>query len=199
MPSSTSVRAPARRSLPPPAYVGRWLLALSIAAGIATGVGLFTFRYAEGLSYFSTDPKACVNCHIMRPQYSAWLTSSHHTVAGCIDCHLPHAFIPKYLAKAENGYRHSKEFTAQTFPEPIVIGARGREILQENCVGCHTGLVHQIATGPRRAADGLDCVHCHISVGHGERTGLGGPLHYPPEELHSADSAPNPSATRDGT
>ena len=169
----------ARSSLPPPADVGRWLLALCIAVGVAAGVGLFTFRYAEGLSYFSTDPKACMNCHIMRPQYAAWLTSSHHTVAGCIDCHLPHAFIPKYLAKAENGYRHSKEFTAQTFPEPITIRARGRSILQQNCVECHSGLVHEIASGPRGAADALDCVHCHLSVGHGERAGLGGPLRYP--------------------
>lgn len=163
----------------------RWLIALAVAIGIAGGVGLFTFRYAEGLSYFSTDPKACVNCHIMRPQYSAWLTSSHHRVATCIDCHLPHAFIPKYLAKAENGYRHSKEFTAQTFPEPIAIRARGREILQENCVHCHDGLVHDIAGGARGERDQLSCVHCHLSVGHGERSGLGGPLHYPDERAEA--------------
>jgi cytochrome c nitrite reductase small subunit len=194
---SSSAAPPHRRSLPPPAYVGRWLLALCITLGLAAGVGLFTFRYAEGLSYFSTDPTACINCHIMRPQFAAWQASSHHGVAGCVDCHLPHAFIPKYLAKAENGYRHSKEFTAQTFPEPIAIRQRGREILQENCVHCHSDLVHDIATGPRGAADALDCVHCHLSVGHGERAGLGGPLHYPPYE---ANAHATPDANhRDGT
>jgi cytochrome c nitrite reductase small subunit len=67
------------------AYVGRWLLALSVSLGLLAGVGIYTFRYAEGLSYFSTDPAACMNCHIMRPQYNAWLSSSHHTVATCID------------------------------------------------------------------------------------------------------------------
>jgi cytochrome c nitrite reductase small subunit len=193
MSSSTSA-APRRSSFPPPAYVGRWLLALSIAMGVAAGVGLFTFRYAEGLSYFSTDPRACMNCHIMRPQYAAWLTSSHHGVAACIDCHLPHALVPKYLAKAENGWRHSKEFTAQTFAEPIAIQARGKQILQDNCVHCHGDLVHAIASGPRGAADALDCVHCHLSVGHGERAGLGGPLHYPP--FTAARGTPS---TRDGT
>jgi cytochrome c nitrite reductase small subunit len=197
-PISARALAAARSSLPPPADLGRWLLALSIAVGVAAGVGVFTFRYAEGLSYFSTDPKACMNCHIMRPQYAAWLTSSHHTVAGCVDCHLPHAFIPKYLAKAENGYRHSKEFTAQTFPEPIAIRARGREILQQNCVECHDGLVHEIASGPRDA-DALDCVHCHLSVGHGERAGLGGPLHYPAETPQRANTTPSARATPDGT
>lgn len=157
----------------------RWLWALCIAFGTFAGIGLYTFRYAEGLSYFSSDPTACMNCHIMRSQYASWQNASHHAVAVCIDCHLPHALLPKYLAKAENGYRHSKEFTAQTFPEPIAIRARGREILQANCVHCHEGLVHDLARGPRGRADELTCVHCHLSVGHGGRTGLGGPLHYP--------------------
>jgi cytochrome c nitrite reductase small subunit len=166
-------------------YAGRWLFALAIALGLAAGLGLYTFRYAEGLSYLSTDPRACVNCHIMRPQYDAWQKSSHHNVAKCVDCHLPHSFLAKYVAKTENGYRHSKEFTAQTFPEPIVIRARGREILQENCVYCHGDLVHDVASGPRGDSDELRCVHCHLSVGHGERAGLGGPLHYDREQAAS--------------
>jgi hypothetical protein len=40
---------------------------LAIAFGIFVGIGGYTFRYAEGLSYFSTDPAACANCHIMQP------------------------------------------------------------------------------------------------------------------------------------
>jgi cytochrome c nitrite reductase small subunit len=150
---------------------------LAVAVGLAAGVGGYTFRYAEGLSYFSTDPKACVNCHIMRPEFEAWQRSSHHAVAKCIDCHLPHAFIPKYLAKAENGYRHGKKFTTQMFDEPIVVQAAGRAILQDNCVRCHEPLVHALATGPRGARDELTCTHCHAGVGHGERAGLGPSLH----------------------
>lgn len=176
--SSTQPTNAVSSSRPPVTYAGRWLLALAGVLGLAAGLGLYTFRYAEGLSYLSSDPRACMNCHIMRPQYDAWLKSSHHTVAKCIDCHVPHSFFSKYLTKAENGYRHSKEFTAQTFPEPIAIRARGSEILQENCIYCHGNLVHDIASGPRGDADALRCVHCHVSVGHGERSGLGGPLHY---------------------
>ncbi len=160
----------------------RWALALVIALGLAAGVGAYTFRYAEGLSYFSTNPTACVNCHIMQPQYDAWQKASHHAVATCIDCHLPHTFVAKYIAKAENGYRHSKEFTAQTFAEPITLQPRARVILQDNCISCHGALTHGNAgavvgaDGPAAAA--LQCVHCHLSVGHGERAGLGGPLRY---------------------
>jgi len=40
--------------------------------GVLLGLGGTTFDYAEGLSYLSTDPAACANCHIMQPQYDAW-------------------------------------------------------------------------------------------------------------------------------
>ena len=171
-PTSTPAARPLR-------YVGPWLALACIAIGLAAGIGSYTFRYAEGLSYLSTDPRACVNCHIMRPQYDAWQKSSHHGVAVCVDCHLPHAFVPKYIAKAENGYRHGEKFTTGNFAEPIVVQARGREILQENCVGCHADVSHELTVGPRGSE--LQCVHCHAGVGHGERTGLGAPLHYPRE------------------
>ena len=91
---------------------GAALAVLGALVGVLLGVGGYTFFYAEGLSYMSTDPKACVNCHIMRPQYDSWQKSSHHNVAKCVDCHLPHDFIGKYIAKSENGYHHSMGFHA---------------------------------------------------------------------------------------
>jgi cytochrome c nitrite reductase small subunit len=177
------------RSMFPPA-LSWWPWFLACVLGVAVGLGTYTFGYAKGLSYFGTDPAACANCHIMEPQYAGWQKASHHTVARCIDCHLPESFIPKYLAKAENGYRHGKLFTTQTFEEPITIKAAGREILQANCERCHADLVHGLLSrsgyghdpeGQRSArerelaAQGVDCVHCHWTVGHGERAGLGGP------------------------
>lgn len=154
-------------------HLGLWLT-LSIGLGVALGVGGFTFRYAEGLSYFSREPSACANCHIMRSQYDGWQKASHHTVAVCVDCHLPHDFVPKYLAKAENGYRHSKEFTAQTFAEPIFIKPRGAEILQENCVRCHSAVTAEMTAGQAEHGRQIECVHCHANVGHGESARLGG-------------------------
>ena len=151
-------------------------MALAVTIGVAAGIGAYTFRYARGLSYLSTDPKACVNCHIMQPQYDAWQKASHHTVAVCVDCHLPHDFVRKYLAKTENGWRHGEKFTTQQFVEPIVVQAKGRAILQENCLRCHGDLVHEIVRTARTAEDELRCTHCHAGVGHGEKTGIGGPL-----------------------
>jgi len=159
---------PARR------LVSRRLLLLAAAAGIALGVSAFTFSYAEGLSYFSTDPKACANCHIMNDQYASWTKGPHHGDARCVDCHLPHDTVEKYLAKALNGYHHSKGFTLQDFHEPILIKRRNAEILQNNCLRCHGDLVHDAlvagARGPQptEVEDGR-CVHCHRGVGHGAR------------------------------
>lgn len=151
-------------------------LVVAIVVGVAAGVGGFTFHYAGGLSYFSPDPKACANCHIMQPQYDSWQKTSHHTSATCVECHLPHAFVPKYLAKAENGWKHSSAFTLQDFEEPIRIKGRNIRSLQENCVRCHGDLAHpQLTSGRRdREDDVLPCVHCHASAGHGEKAGLGG-------------------------
>jgi cytochrome c nitrite reductase small subunit len=146
-----------------------WVLA--IACGVAAGIGMYTFVYAKGFSYLKTDPVACTSCHIMQPEYAGWQKSSHHTSAVCVDCHLPEAFIPKYLAKLENGYRHGKLFTTQEFEEPITVKAKGLEILQANCERCHGGLVHELALN-----EPLQCIHCHWTVGHGERAGIGGPL-----------------------
>jgi cytochrome c nitrite reductase small subunit len=166
----------------------RLSLVLAGALGVAAGVGAYTFSYAKGLSYFGTEPSACVNCHIMEPQYAGWQKGSHHAVARCIDCHLPASFVPKYIAKAENGYRHGKLFTTQTFEEPITVKAPGMRILQENCVRCHADLVHGIigpssaelddARGRSPAASEAQCTHCHWTVGHGERAGLGGPMRW---------------------
>jgi cytochrome c nitrite reductase small subunit len=196
-----SVRRSVLRSIYPRSPETALPLLFAVVLGIAVGVGIYTFNYAKGLSYFGTEPSACVNCHIMEPQYAGWQKSSHHAVARCIECHLPHSFIPKYLAKAENGYRHGKLFTTQSFEEPITVKPAGLAILQANCERCHSDLVHdllgvgdyglsndggdesaEVARGPVRgagirhdAAEGVQCIHCHSNVGHGERAGLGPP------------------------
>ena len=146
---------------------------ISILVGILIGIGLFTFHYAEGLSYFSTDTKACTNCHIMQPQFDSWQKASHHTSATCVDCHLPHEFIGKYIAKADNGYRHSKVFTFQDFHEPIMMSPQNSRILQNNCLRCHNSMVHGLAIGNTNNTKIVQCVHCHSTVGHSEKTGMG--------------------------
>jgi cytochrome c nitrite reductase small subunit len=152
-----------------------WKRAVVVTLGVLLGLGLYTFRYAEGLSYFSTEPAACANCHIMSRQYDSWQKASHHGAATCVDCHLPTTLVAKYLAKASNGYHHSKGFTFQDFDEPIRIKPANSRILQDNCLRCHQAIVHGLVSGARTDRDAVECVHCHATVGHGEMVGLGGP------------------------
>lgn len=145
-------------------------MAAALLVGAACGLGVYAFDYGEGLSYFSTDPRACANCHVMNDQFDSWQKSGHHQAAGCVDCHLPHDFIPKYLAKADNGFWHSKGFTLMDFDDPIRIKPRNAEILQESCVRCHDEFVHELVEGSRTVQpDSMQCVHCHRNVGHGGR------------------------------
>jgi len=150
------------------------IVLLAVMIGVLFGIGGFTMFYAEGLSYFSANPEACKNCHIMQPQFDSWQKASHHTVAGCVDCHLPHDFINKYIAKAENGYNHSRAFTMQDFHEPILINEKNSRILQSNCLNCHKATVNELVHGAE--SNEIKCIHCHRSVGHGQTAGLGGPF-----------------------
>ena len=163
------------------------LLVLAVLVGVLLGLGAYTFLYAHGLSYMSTDPAACANCHIMQSQYESWQKSSHHAVAKCVDCHLPHDFIGKYWAKAQNGWHHSKGFTLQDFHEPIMIKSKNALILQRNCLACHEDIAHGLVEGVNGQPDEVQCVHCHVDVGHGETTGLGGPERH--EEIEAAERA----------
>jgi cytochrome c nitrite reductase small subunit len=143
-------------------------LILCLAGGIALGTGGYTYRYGEGFSYLSNDPKSCVNCHVMRDHYDAWAKSSHHAVATCNDCHTPHDFVGKYWTKAENGFFHSKAFTLQDFHDPLIIRPKNSLVLQGTCLHCHGDFVASIAGredgGPGGA---VRCVRCHPAVGHG--------------------------------
>ena len=135
--------------------------------GIPLGVGLFTFRYAEGMAYMSNDPRICTNCHIMNDQYNSWAKSGHRHVAVCNDCHTPHDLVGKYTTKAINGWNHSKAFTLQNFVEPIRITPRNAAILQANCIRCHEPLVEDTLLRHDAHGEAVRCVHCHRSVGHG--------------------------------
>ena len=149
----------------------RWLMPLTaILIGAAIGLGGFTFVYAKGYSYLGTNPAACANCHIMDEHYAAWQKSSHHAVAGCNDCHTPHATIPKYYVKAKNGFWHSFYVTTGSFPYPLRITEPNAEVVEEACRYCHARITESIDHGvPSEDVAGLeplDCTHCHRHVGH---------------------------------
>lgn len=169
-----------------------WVGVAAALAGSAAGLGAFTFVYAKGASYLSTDPAVCANCHIMGEHYAAWQQSSHRTAAGCADCHMPHNPVGKYLAKASNGFWHSLAFTTGAFPDPLQIKPHNRDITEAACRSCHAEIVAaidpleesgrieiragaggtpvvtrpQIHDGTVAAGGRESCIRCHTYVGH---------------------------------
>ncbi|MBL8164092.1 MAG: cytochrome c nitrite reductase small subunit [Anaerolineae bacterium] len=145
-----------------------WALAAIGALGVLVGLGLFTFGYARGASYFSDDPQTCVNCHVMREQFDAWNHSSHKNVATCNDCHTPHNnLVNKWFIKGLNGFNHSVAFTTGDFHEPITIRDLNATVVQNNCIECHETTVSQILGV--HEGEALACVSCHADVGHRTR------------------------------
>lgn len=151
-----------------PRLIGPRALAVAGLLGVLGGAGLYTLSYAEGLSYLSDDPRACVNCHVMREEYDGWQHASHHAVATCVDCHLPQDnLIAKYAVKAENGFWHSTRFTLQDFDEPIRARDQSRDVVLRNCLRCHGDLVAHINERGADKPGELGCIRCHDAVGHG--------------------------------
>jgi cytochrome c nitrite reductase small subunit len=138
-------------------------LSLIAVLGILSGLSLFTFNYAQGASYLSDDPNACVNCHVMREQFDGWNRGSHQAAAVCNDCHTPHSFPEKWLVKGINGWNHSWAFTTGNFPNTIRIRPFNARVAEANCIACHETMASNVH-GP---GETLACIACHGNVGHG--------------------------------
>jgi len=151
----------------------RWRLPVAIALGIFCGLGIYTIRISNAVSYLSDSPKTCVNCHVMNPQYATWSHSSHRETATCNDCHVPHNNVfNKYFFKAKDGMRHATIFTLRNEPEVIQIKDASKAVVQENCKRCHNYLnknvntIH-VTTEASKQGAGHICWECHRETPHG--------------------------------
>ena len=58
-------------------------------------------------------------------------------------------------------------FTFKTYPDAIRATKQTDEIIQANCIRCHTDTVESIVSGPQPFD--RNCWDCHRSVAHGDR------------------------------
>jgi cytochrome c nitrite reductase small subunit len=156
----------------------KWRFPVAAISAIFIGLVLFILYISNAVSYLSDDPKVCINCHVMNPQYATWQTSSHAGKATCNDCHVPHdSFVRKYFFKANDGLRHATIYTLRLEPQVIRIKEAGAGVVQENCIRCHSNKVHDLAVGcitfaGYKEGEGLLCYNCHADVPHGRVNGL---------------------------
>jgi len=155
----------------------QWKIPVIILMGSIVGVGCYLFYVSRAWSYVSDDPSTCVNCHIMKTEYTSWRHSSHYRAATCNDCHVPHDNVfRKYYFKAADGMRHSAIFTARTYAQSIRMREPGRKVVMENCIRCHGHLTEMIKANVPYAettnGNRKVCWDCHREVPHGTRKSL---------------------------
>ena len=156
----------------------RWKLPVILASGVFFGLGLYSFHISNAHSYLGDKPEACVNCHIMAPQYATWYHSSHRENIICNDCHVPHNnLVNKYFFKAKDGLRHATIFTLRKEPQVIFIKEAGKEVVQKNCIRCHEELLTDSRllaynTGTHTFRMDRNCRECHRETPHGRVNSL---------------------------
>jgi cytochrome c nitrite reductase small subunit len=170
------------RSVLPPRH---WKIVVIIILGILTGLLVFAVYISKAGSYLSDNPKTCVNCHIMAPQYTTWSHSSHKSVTNCNDCHVPHNnVLNKYYFKAKDGLRHATIFTLRNEPQVIFIKEAGKNAVQQNCIRCHERNMEKVITKNNNNT-GINkyyteeryCWDCHRDVPHGTVNSLSSVTH----------------------
>lgn len=170
-----------------------WRAPVIVLLGVATGLGAYIFKISNAPSYLSDDPDACINCHVMFPEYTSWERSSHGRAATCNDCHVPqNNIINTYWFKANDGMRHSYMFTFRLEPQVIRIKQAGKDAVQRNCIRCHENLLRPVSLRAISAKGIYEetevyCWDCHRYTPHGKVRGLSSaPNALAPKLPHSA-------------
>lgn len=154
----------------PPAH---WRLPVLVLLGTFAGLGGVVLQVSNALSYLSDDPTACVNCHIMAPEYATWQRGSHGRNTTCNDCHVPHDnLVRKYWFKATDGLRHATLFTLRLEPQVIWAKAPSADVIQENCLRCHADRMRMVQNSQLTVQGGRQtatrpCRSCHRETPHG--------------------------------
>lgn len=158
-----------KRIIPPK----KWRVPVIVLAGIFVGIGAFIMKESNVVAYLSDDPRACINCHVMTPEYITWDHSSHREVATCNDCHVPHDNIfNTYYFKAKDGLYHASIFTMRMEPQAITMREPSERVVQQNCIRCHEQQVtdaKMVGFVEKHKEDRLDrtCWECHQETPHG--------------------------------
>ncbi|GAD19740.1 cytochrome c nitrite reductase small subunit [Helicobacter fennelliae] len=137
--------------------------------GFIVGNIAYNLYNAKVLSYLTSDSAACNNCHVMNEVFNDHSKSPHKDVV-CIDCHLPHSFIAKWIGKAQSGLGHAYYFTFdKNLPTHFSANQHTKKWVQDNCIRCHgdyaTNAINP-TTNKNHSQNALNCVSCHQNVGH---------------------------------
>lgn len=136
------------------------LLVASAAVICLAMFGYFLLLGPPQLLAKSESPAFCASCHVMKPQYEAYMHNGAHRRLRCVECHLPNDNPANhYLWKSIDGMKDVIVFHTGTVPDRITISEHGAAVLKANCIRCHKTLVSQMDTT-------RTCWNCHRRITH---------------------------------
>lgn len=154
------------------------IVSLIIASVLAGCVVLF---WVGGFYYQTTKLNYCVQCHEMQTQYESFKTSFHYNevVKNCQSCHIGKGILAFARDKATRDPKDWLEHVKKTYDsgEFIDISERNLEIVNENCVECHSegytkdathlGLISMVRKKINEDIfEGFLCTDCHLGLVH---------------------------------
>ncbi len=125
-----------------------------------------------GFVQLSSQPGFCKSCHIMKPYYQSWTTSTHRDVP-CIECHIAPGIKAEAMTKVQAANMVVKYFTGAYGTRPWA------EIDDAACLrsGCHSERLiegevdfkgvrfdHTKHLGELRRGIQLRCTSCHSQI-----------------------------------
>ncbi len=172
-------------------------------------IGAVFFASAGSFMVYANSEKFCAtSCHEMKDHMAVEYKDSIHDKnrtgvrATCNDCHVPHGYIPNYLAKLGlfNDYwghfvTHSidtkEKFEAKRYELAKKVWVYMKENDSRECRHCHTTAKMDAEKQSEKAkarheklrTEGLTCIDCHFAIAHSEPNGPG------PQELNAANAA----------
>lgn len=170
-------------------------------------LGVLFFGSVGSFMVYANSEHFCANaCHEMRPLQAEHKGTIHDmnrsgVRATCNDCHVPHEYIPNYLAKLGllsdvwghwTGSIDTKEkFEAKRYQLARRVWMDMKQNDSRECRHCHTTAKMDPEKQTEKAKarhekarlEGLTCIECHFAVAHNEPDGPG------PQELFSKTKA----------
>ncbi|MCP3177019.1 cytochrome c nitrite reductase small subunit [Desulfuromonas sp. KJ2020] len=136
------------------------MMILLVVLVVAAGIGLFVLFGPPRVLAKSGEPDFCASCHVMEAEYVAWSYTGAHRTLKCVDCHLPNQNkFAHYVWKSIDGLKDAWFFYSGRVSERIELTEHGGEVLQANCIRCHSGTVSMISTQ-------AECWSCHRGTQH---------------------------------
>jgi len=176
---------------------------------VGLGAGMIVLASTGTFMVYANSENFCANaCHEMTTTVAVEYKGSIHDTnrsgvrATCNDCHVPHGYIPNYIAKLGLFNDYWGHFVTGSIDTKEKFEAKRYELAKRvwvdmkandsrECRHCHT----TAKMDPERQSDkakkrhekgrneGLTCIDCHFAISHKEPDGPG------PQELNAANAA----------